>query len=230
MLFSKPVDDVWYAAHQSAPRNDTLGSDSVPLWYADEAAPALGCKLQYQTCDASSSSAQGCSQSGGKSDIDFSVTKPKSSKEKILRWALSSGIAIRDIVDNLQVSSLTSRYRIINGIQGPLPANQWQSEVENWNNIMLASLQAGLVDVAIGPGDPAVLKDFWQRPSNREENYLCKNQVRTEACMRVLVLAPSLVLSFAAKRSPENHLNGLHEFLNDVAHHRSGSRSLNHHI
>lgn len=87
------------------------------------------------------------------------------------------------MVLGLKVSALTSRYRLSEGIQASLPANQWQLEVENWNSISLASLQGTLLEYAIGPGDPAVLENFWVKPSNAGEKHLCQNQVSTKICI-----------------------------------------------
>lgn len=86
-------------------------------------------------------------------------------------------MSAKDVVKILRSSALTSRNHLVGGIQGSLPEDQWQLEVENWNSISLASLQGGTVDIATGPGDTAMLEHFWRGPVNDEERLLCQNQV-----------------------------------------------------
>ena len=181
--YTSPVDDPWYAAHQIGHSNNSViasnlgGSQKITIYYADEPAPALACKLQYQTCDPSLPPAEGCSPWGGIYDVSYSLTPPKSKREQAIKYAFGPGFEIRDVVVGLGASALTSTYRLNSGIQASLPVNQWQLEVENWINISLASKQGGLLDAAIGPGDPAVLQNCWEKPSDTQQKQFCKSQV-----------------------------------------------------
>ncbi|KAL9617378.1 MAG: hypothetical protein Q9160_007828 [Pyrenula sp. 1 TL-2023] len=91
------------------------------------------------------------------------------------------------MVQVLKSSALMSRFRLGLNIQTPLPASQWQTEVENWHNGSLAILQGLRIDQATGPGDTEVLKYFWSKPGNKEERYLCKNQYGTLAMENIAV-------------------------------------------
>lgn len=182
ILYTRPVDDPWYSAHRIGLNNTGYftGAKPVTFYYADEAASALECREQYQICDPVLPSEQGCSSWGGLLDIGYTTlprTPPDSGKEKMISWATAALGGIVEAAFSIGVSSLVSRYRLSADVQVPLPTNQWQTEVENWNNIRLARLQAMAVNTATGPGDTAMLKNSWQRPSNKEENYLCQNQV-----------------------------------------------------
>lgn len=173
--------------------SDGTHDKPVGVYYADETAPALACKIQYQTCDPKMLSEQGCSSWGGTFDINFGLTPPKTKKERIMSWSLNALTSLDDVILGLKASALTSRFRLIDGIQASLPADQWQLEVENWHSISLAALQGGLIDIAAGPGDPMVLRYFWARPSNTEEKYLCQNQVSkaVHLCSGLLEIPPA---------------------------------------
>lgn len=92
-------------------------------------------------------------------------------------WVITYLCDLRNIIYGLKTSSLTSRRTLHDGIQEPLPDNQWQLEVEYWHNIMLVSLQ-GITNAAIGVDNPEILKYFWIRPESGTHVKLCKNQVR----------------------------------------------------
>ncbi|KAL1615965.1 hypothetical protein SLS56_011613 [Neofusicoccum ribis] len=61
------------------------------------------------------------------------------------------------------------------GMQGPLPDNQWQLDVENWFAISLAALQGWMVELATGPSDSKFL-DWIDSPTSEGGRYWCKNQ------------------------------------------------------
>lgn len=181
--FSEKVDDDWYSAHQNGVVNATYYSlnQTVPYYLADEPTSVLGCNLLFQVCDPSKPPEQGCSPWGGQADTEFHDVPPRTRRDKIQNWALH-GTGIPDLIEALRASSLTSRFRYLNTLQGPLPSNQWQLEVENWHNIELVGYQSALIESATGPGDSGMLKYYWKQPSNDEERYVCGNQV----CIRTL--------------------------------------------
>lgn len=171
------MNDDWYSAHQVSRQNLTYKtSQTAPYFLADEPASVVGCKLQYQVCDPTKSPDEGCSAFGGGYDITSFDAPPRTQREKARTWALNF-YEISDVVKILGPSSLTSRFRMVDHVMGPLPANQWQLEVENWHNIALSSFQANAVISAAGPGDPGMLEYFWTRPSNSLGKYLCQSQV-----------------------------------------------------
>lgn len=180
VLYTEPVEDSWYAAHQTSKSTariiDSPYLGSAPTYLSDEPASALGCTEQYQNCDTTLPLEKGCSPLGGMGTTDSDFQRPTTRREKALYWGRSE-FGLRAVLNTLQSSSLTSRFGLSEGIQGPLPADQWQLEVENWFNILLATVQGMNLDIAIGPRNGEMLKYFWKRPSNDVEKYLCKNQV-----------------------------------------------------
>lgn len=177
--YTQPVDDEWYAAHQTTTDfiANTRYAGQEPYYLSDEPASALGCKEQYQSCDPSLPPEQGCSPLEGINTVGFEFQTPKTKREMAVYWGLEL-IPIQTVIQQLQSSSLTSRFTLSQGVQAPLLTNQWQREVENWHNTLMAAFQGEAVDTAVGPGNPEILKYFWIRPSNDVERYLCKSQVR----------------------------------------------------
>ncbi|KAL9111595.1 MAG: hypothetical protein Q9227_004083 [Pyrenula ochraceoflavens] len=178
ILYSGQVEDPWYSAHQplGRPIHSGVTSGAVQYYLSDEPASVLGCKMQYQVCDANSPTNGNCSQFGGVVDVDFSQMPHNDKRGKVMSWALGAPKSVLSVVTSLKASSLTSRFSLQESSQIALPDNQWQLDVQNWHNIVLASLQGGVVDSATGPNDPGMLQYFWKRPGSSEEKYLCKNQ------------------------------------------------------
>lgn len=177
IFYTEPVDDEFYAAHRTTNYSLTdipfLGHE--PIYLSDEPASVLACKEQYQSCDPNLPPER-CSPLNGVDAISFAYRSPATKWEMALFWGL--GIyRVQDVVQQLQSVSLTARFSLNQGTQGSLPANQWQREVENWHNILLATFQGSAVIQAVGPGSSEMLKYFWTKPNNDVEGYLCKNQV-----------------------------------------------------
>lgn len=179
MRYMEPIDDDWYAAHHVdvTPVDFLDFSDNAPInvYLADEPSSVLGCKLQYQSCDLSLPADRRCSPWGGMSDVALDQRALKTKMDQIMYWVITTP-DVSTIIRTLKQSSLTSRFRQVDRVSGPLPVNQWKLEVENWHNTVLASLQGLRVDTAAGPGDSQMLKYFWSKPWNEEQKYLCKNQ------------------------------------------------------
>lgn len=174
------MNDDWYAAHRpiGTIRNQQPSDSGHAFVYAaDEAAAVLGCQVHYQICRPKSSPRHSCPVSGGYDDLSFPNILEDKEANGLIEWFFNSILALPDVVGSLMTSSLTSRHGLADGTQGPLPDDQWQSEVENWHNITLTSLQS-VVNSAIGPNDPGILKYFWASPKTSGQKYLCKNQVR----------------------------------------------------
>lgn len=181
ILYSAEIDDDWYAAHKFFDRLDiAFGSQyhgNKSFYLADEPAAVLGCTIQNQMCNISSSSDRQCTQLGGYYDLLQSSISMGQKALDTCKWVDSSVVSLTNVVNTLRSSSLTSGYTLIGGFQSQLPNNQWQLDVENWHNITLASFQQGVVSSATGPQDPKVLETIWQRAVTKEEKYFCKNQV-----------------------------------------------------
>lgn len=176
--YANKVDDDWYAAHQPFRpfHYPIVGPEAVSAYLADEPASALGCTSQYQICRPGATSRQDCPSWGGILDSNNPIG-PKASQDRTLfNWAISF-IDLSYVASSIGELSLTARRSLSSGIQGALPNNQWQSDVEYWYNIGLASLQS-VVDSAVGPADPEIERYFWKAPNSDVAKYLCKNQVR----------------------------------------------------
>lgn len=193
VLYTKAVNDPWFSAHRSAGNFTSVSQEGVAqLFYADEPATVLACANQEQFCRPGSKSHR--SDGGGEPiceplmdgyDHGASVQSLWSDDEKMQRymgWTYDSYVlnsrSIRTIVRDLGIASLTTRFGLQNGVQGPLPDNQWQNEVKNWFETSLANLQRLFVEVAHGPSDDR-LEGWLIRPNSTEEHELCRNQAGT---------------------------------------------------
>lgn len=90
--------------------------------------------------------------------------------------AALTGNELDAFVETLGAGSLTARYKLVSGYQGPLPDNQWQLDVEHWHASTLAAIQGSAVDAATGPASPD-MRQYWVPPENEQQQYLCNNQV-----------------------------------------------------
>lgn len=86
---------------------------------------------------------------------------------------------VQYLVASLRAGSLTSKYGNIASLQGPLPDNQWQLDVEQWHYATLAAAQASAVDYATGPGINESISQVWETPEDDDDvgKYFCRNQV-----------------------------------------------------
>ena len=99
----------------------------------------------------------------------------------LVNWSVArivefASTSLTSFVNILGVSSLISRTSLLNGVQGPLPDNQWQKEVEHWFTAHLADLQRVPVEVATGPID-ANFRKMLVNPQTPEQSVLCRSQV-----------------------------------------------------
>ncbi|KAF1941655.1 hypothetical protein EJ02DRAFT_512318 [Clathrospora elynae] len=179
------INDPWYASHQTVPGYRLpftgWGNLTVGAYFADQDASVLGCAKQYQICypDAAGNPAR-CSRLGGKQELFWLLTSLTQTETQLNRtkWSIMSALTGNELdafVQTLGSASLNSRYSLVSGIQGPLPDNQWQLDVEHWHAATLVAMQGSAVDAASGPSDPRMRK-FWPPPANEQERYICNNQ------------------------------------------------------
>jgi len=62
-----------------------------------------------------------------------------------------TGNELDGFVQTLGAASLSSKSSLVTGVQGPLPDNQWQMDVEHWHAATLVAMQGSAVDAAMGP-------------------------------------------------------------------------------
>lgn len=180
------INDPWYSAHQTVPGyrlNFTgWGNLNVGAYFADETASVLGCAKQYQICYPDSAGKPSkCSRLGGKQELYWLLTSLAQSDKQLARtkWSIMSALTGNELdafVQTLGAGSLSSKYSLVSGVQGPLPDNQWQLDVEHWHAATLVAMQGSAVDAASGPSD-AKMKKFWAAPANEQERSVCGNQV-----------------------------------------------------
>jgi hypothetical protein len=181
MTFTEPVDDPWYSAHQPLMNVTMDGSDKgyLQLYSADSPASVLGCTTQYQQCVPSLPEGQRCTKLGGIWETNQTLTAANDWQSNMTQQALLpiQMAEFQQVVTVLQASSLTSRYSMQTSMQGPLPSNQWQLDLENWHHITLAAVQNNVVNFAIGPAKNEPMQKLWTPPDGEVEKYVCKNQV-----------------------------------------------------
>jgi hypothetical protein len=180
------INDPWYSAHQTIPgfRLNFTGWGNLTLggYFADEPVSVLGCTKQYQICYADKTGKPSdCSRLGGKQELYWLLTSLTQSEKQLnrTRWSIMSALTGNELdgfVQTLGAASLSSKYSLVSGVQGPLPDNQWQLDVEHWHAATLVAMQGSAVDAASGPSDPN-MRTFWVPPANDQEKYICNNQV-----------------------------------------------------
>jgi len=190
------INDPWYSAHQTVPgfKLNFTGWDNLTLggYFADQDVSVLGCAKQYQICypDADGKP-KDCSRLGGKQELYWLLTSLEQSATQLnlTKWSIMSALTGNELdafVQTLGAGSLSSKYSLVSGIQGPLPDDQWQQDVLHWHAATLVAMQGSAVDAASGPSYPA-MKQFWAPPANDQEKYICNNQVSTKFVLFVLV-------------------------------------------
>jgi hypothetical protein len=154
--FSSSVDDPWFSAHLKF--QETVNSDSETLnvtWYnADFLVTALGCADQHQYCNPNTGN---CTPLSGWVIVDNAQQNLGFNDYQSQTYDLIANPA-QDYPPYASVayqgsSALIVLETVFQGIQGPLPNNQWTIEVSSWFATSLASLQRYPVDIASGPSD-----------------------------------------------------------------------------
>ena len=162
-----------------------------------EAASPMGCVERVQWCNSAYPGYSGCGPLASLVDsIDGALPYFNMSKEELditdnptwsttqgarLIWSTLmqiTGMQLSGILSHPGQKSLESQSLMMTGVQFGLQQNQWQHDVTNWWNTVLAYTQSVYVQTALGSRDPD-LQDFQWRPSNDGERSLCQNQVCT---------------------------------------------------
>lgn len=152
--FVKPSDDSMYSAHLNA--GSSL-SKNISAYFRDDPVRVLGCISQYQYCNPTLERDITCTPLDGIMRVQaLAQSLWQTEKQKALfNWSASQiqhdAIGLPEVLRSLGVSSLTARHKLLGGVQGPLPSNQWQLEVKHWFTTVLADLQRSVVETATGP-------------------------------------------------------------------------------
>lgn len=194
VAFFEPVDDDWYSAHQPGPPavlDDIDGN--FPLYYTDRVANVLGCVARRQICNPVSARC---------SSLSYEPTPhaPWSSEEQEKTfnfWWATLGLSTLDIPRFKGTSSLKAYSNFFEGLQGPLPSDQWQQEIIYWESIALAYTQRKAVEAVTGPSDPA-LRQYVEKnvPGLISGDFCVQQKIKStdHTCFSVLGLTITLVL------------------------------------
>jgi hypothetical protein len=212
VLFQQPLDDDWYQATVPSNQfNRTDGTNLTNTYRPLNAASPLGCVQQMQWCNSQYPRYRGCGPLASAHDAFlraaplFNLTDNQANSIKFSRPVSSSAVGVRltwpaSILLNSPVSSLdrvlaalgtdslTSQSSLYNGIQLPLPNDQWQDDVRHWWQTTLASVQASFMLATHFPlGSSA--ESFRLTPLTEQESRMCRSQV----CY-ILLIVMQLVL------------------------------------
>ncbi|KAI1265957.1 hypothetical protein F5Y18DRAFT_426470 [Xylariaceae sp. FL1019] len=182
IYFTNITNDAWYKATTPGyyahplPANE---SSAIQVYLQDNPATPMGCMHRSQYCRPGRSGNAICTRLTGELDLYYSVLEVFDEEHAFNRvaWFQTNVDASwwpEDIVGRGDVN-LAAQYRVRSGVQGPLPDDQWHTEVQYWFSIMLASMQRTFVDAATGPSDPN-LRSYRVPSANADEQYLCANQ------------------------------------------------------
>lgn len=193
--FLEQTRDPWYRATVPAHEYGYIGqTDSVRTYHPEDAASPLACVQQFQFCIPSSQDRQcGPLASWAQAVVEaaalFNVTTeqafgdefPSQKMGSRFKWLLTqifyAATNIHSIFLNLGSEALDSRRLLSDGLLPELPENQWQLDVSRWFAIFLASIQAGVVNSALGPLADYNLSQYTILPPNDHVKDICNNQV-----------------------------------------------------
>ncbi|KAI1737085.1 hypothetical protein F4680DRAFT_468324 [Xylaria scruposa] len=212
VLFREALDDDWYQATVPVNSDDSKdGSESALKYRPLNAASPMGCVQQMQWCNSAFPRDRGCGPLSGTYDAFlgaaplFNLTsdevdaanssRPISSKASSARliWpalaVLSSPASSLDLViANLGSRSLISQLLITNGVQWPIPIDQWQDDVKHWWETALASVQATFAKMTM---------TSFSAPLTNEEVKMCQSQKeKSTTYTSFSVLGLSLIILF----------------------------------
>lgn len=185
VTYTEPSNDPWYAAHLQVELPDPSAASpnaTIPAYLRDEPARVLGCATRYQFCNPDPAAGKSCTPLTGilpataAADALWRTDKQREFFNTSSNQILTGASGLPEIVSYTGISSLTARHGLGQGMQGPLPSNQWQLEVENWFGATMADLQRATVEYATGPTDQAMFR-FLERPQTDGEHLVCQSLV-----------------------------------------------------
>lgn len=201
VTFLTKTEDDWYRG--IVPETDYSysgqadGNWTTKTFYRpDAAASPMGCLQQYQFCNPALPDAVKCGPLTGWMDAElgsahlFGMTKeefldddyvPSDEAPSQWLWLLyvlaQSGASLANVLETLQGQALASTAYLAEGMMAEIPYNQWQFDAMHWWATWLASIQAGVVDIAYGPTNP-IYNPFRYEPFNSHVEQMCNSQVR----------------------------------------------------
>ncbi|KAI0972391.1 hypothetical protein F4678DRAFT_478828 [Xylaria arbuscula] len=189
-----PSTDEWYNVSPTQSNISTSTSsevDPTAIYLPRDPASPLGCVDQYQFCF---KDAQHCGPLASIRDAvtgaahffnttfdDFIANFANTTSAGQFNFFMSAFrdnqyASLYEILAQLGSESLASKNSLSAGLQGPLPANQWQLDVIYWSEIVKASIQAAFLDmVYFNPANASQLqlRRGFTAPNTKG---LCNNQ------------------------------------------------------
>jgi hypothetical protein len=181
VVYADPITDPWYSATTEIGNITAYEFEGTTAVYGrDDPVRVLGCTQSYQFCNPNLPNASCTPLSGLLPALDQGSRLWQVDEQRQMfnwiSWAIwNMTHDIGSIVSTLDTFSLLSWDSLTGGFQVPLPSNQWELETENWFKIMLADLQAGILDLSAGPWN-AEIDRFMIPPSNSGERKVCSSQ------------------------------------------------------
>ena len=151
VIYEAPVDDPFFAA--TTPYYLPTGDGVNETYYsADQYVTALACADQHQFCNPSNGK---CTPLSGASQV-FTYLPGLDLNDAQASTAITMEVTISfintyDSVHSRGSNALRASETLDQGIQIPLPNNQWMTEVSTWFAVAMAKLQQKTVQYATGP-------------------------------------------------------------------------------
>jgi hypothetical protein len=173
------MDDDWYRATTpriDITRDNVITMGTIQTYMPAEAASPLGCLEQWQWCNSAFPRESGCGPLAGMFDAiygaaplfnltaaDLKLGPAAAATGTQFIWDIliktSGSFHLNQFLYLLGAKPLSSQSLLESCVQFPIPRNQWQLDVTNWWNIILASVQATYVNTALGTTDPQLLQN-----------------------------------------------------------------------
>jgi hypothetical protein len=188
VLFAGNVTDPWYHATRTANLSGRASiqldanSPRYTLNKKSEPVSVLGCTQRDQICSPHRPDGE-CTALASTNDVMLGLESMNGVNDEELDrlvWAMYALRAFNPDASLLPTvvgaQALASRGSLSQNVQGPLPDDQWQKDVQYWFDTGLATLQASLVLTATGPRDSNTRK-FALYPNTTAQHSVCQNQV-----------------------------------------------------
>ncbi|KAF7519887.1 hypothetical protein G7054_g12945 [Neopestalotiopsis clavispora] len=202
VVFEEPGADAWYRPFVRGKDNlhitTARDNEAIPYYIPEEPASPLGCVEQYQFCNSARPDNSSCGPLASFRDAILGATtffnmtvdemvnaqgpiSPKENRAASLLWWLGTILAtnassIYYLIQHLGAKSLASQSQLFSGAQYALPSNQWQIDVANWFDTLLALQQASYISTVIGPDDQELLDGAWYSFEDTDEGVFCDSQ------------------------------------------------------
>ena len=201
--YEKPINDIWFAAHQEAHLLEPGTSVNDTVYTRDLPVTTLGCTEQHQICTggASNSTARKCTplmglyqiqtDAGGVTSLGFTDRQ----NSTYMRVFQSVGDSILNVLLSRLIQRdmpLLARRQVILVVSSFLPDNQWEKEAEYFFSIGMAHLQRDVVNYGTGQMSPDT--SFIAVANTTADKWLCQNLiVRGTSFQSFSLLALTLV-------------------------------------